>query len=195
MRRSKLGGYDLESFQHGNVSSFEQSKGMMGHSISFLASGNKVTLKWISDAAAMQQFVAAVKQGMSPVVSPAPVKMPGRNVAQQPRRRAQLPLRMTTLRSSTQSSSWAISIMLEYSARRSSPPRRRSCWPVSSGRMLRTRKSRPVPDVRPGAGPGYWRRGHGRWFTAACRGPRPPIGESMRCSRGPHWTINIESQL
>lgn len=79
----KLGGYDLESFQYGNVSSFEQSKGMMGHSISFFASGNKVTMKWISDAAAMQQFVAAVKQGMSPAGLPPSVNMPGRNVEQQ----------------------------------------------------------------------------------------------------------------
>lgn len=87
----KLGGYDLESFQYGNVSSFEQSKGMMGHSISFFATGNKVTMKWISDAAAMQQFVAAVKQGMSPVASAPPGNMPGRNVAQQPTPQAGTP--------------------------------------------------------------------------------------------------------
>ncbi|MCW2845938.1 MAG: hypothetical protein JWN22_3854 [Nocardioides sp.] len=54
----------------------------MGHSISFFASGNKVSMKWISDAAAMQQFVGAVKQGMSPDAQAPPVNMPGRNVAQ-----------------------------------------------------------------------------------------------------------------
>src|SRR3954452_1224314 len=50
----KLGGYDLESFAYGNISSFEQSKGMMGHSVSFFASGNKVAMKWIADKAGMQ---------------------------------------------------------------------------------------------------------------------------------------------
>lgn len=41
----KLGGYDLESFSYGNISSFEQSKTMMGYQVSFFASGNKVRLK------------------------------------------------------------------------------------------------------------------------------------------------------
>ncbi len=44
----KLTGYDLESFPYSNISSFEASKGMMGHSISFFASGNKVRMKWIN---------------------------------------------------------------------------------------------------------------------------------------------------
>lgn len=57
----KLGGYDLESFTFGNISSFEQSKSMMGHQISFFASGNKVTLKWISDLAAVEKFTLAFK--------------------------------------------------------------------------------------------------------------------------------------
>lgn len=80
----KLGGYDLESFLYGSVSSFEQSKSMMGHTISFYASGNKVAMKWIADAAAMQQFVGAVKQNMSPGSPPAPptANIPGRNVSQ-----------------------------------------------------------------------------------------------------------------
>ena len=55
----KLGGYDVESFTFGNISSFEQSKSMMGHQISFFASGNKVTLKWISDLAAVEKFTHA----------------------------------------------------------------------------------------------------------------------------------------
>lgn len=61
----KLGGYDLESFAYGNISSFEQSKNMMGHAVSFFASGNKVHMKWISDAAAMSQFVNVVKSQMN----------------------------------------------------------------------------------------------------------------------------------
>lgn len=45
----KLTGYDLESFPYSNISSFEASKGFMGHSISFFASGNEVKMKWIND--------------------------------------------------------------------------------------------------------------------------------------------------
>ncbi|MGO4383855.1 PH domain-containing protein [Specibacter sp. RAF43] len=52
----KLGGYDLESFAYGNISSFEQSKSLMGHQISFFASGNRVNLKWISDLPAVEKF-------------------------------------------------------------------------------------------------------------------------------------------
>ncbi|WP_119728321.1 PH domain-containing protein [Thermomonospora amylolytica] len=44
----KIGGFELESFPYENISSFEQGKGMMGHSFSFFASGNKVSMKWIS---------------------------------------------------------------------------------------------------------------------------------------------------
>lgn len=57
----KLGGYDLESFAYRNVSSFEQSKNMMGHVITFFASGNKVSMKWIPDPKAMEEFVVVVK--------------------------------------------------------------------------------------------------------------------------------------
>lgn len=44
----KFAGYDLESFPYSNISSFEQSKGMMGHKIRMFASGNEVEVKWIS---------------------------------------------------------------------------------------------------------------------------------------------------
>lgn len=43
----KLGGYDLESFPYGNISSIEQGKNMMGGTLKFFASGNTVALKWI----------------------------------------------------------------------------------------------------------------------------------------------------
>lgn len=43
----KMAGYDLESFPYPNISSFEQSKGFMGHAITMFASGNEVMLKWI----------------------------------------------------------------------------------------------------------------------------------------------------
>src|SRR5688500_815300 len=45
----KLTGYDLESFPYASVSSLEMSKGLMGHSISFFASGNQVKMKWIQN--------------------------------------------------------------------------------------------------------------------------------------------------
>lgn len=61
----KLGGYDLESFGYRNISSFEQGKNMMGHHISFYASGNKVQVKWIADLAAMQEFVRVAKQQLN----------------------------------------------------------------------------------------------------------------------------------
>lgn len=44
----KFGGYDLESFPYPNISSFELSKGMMGHKIKMFASGNEVEVKWIN---------------------------------------------------------------------------------------------------------------------------------------------------
>ncbi len=44
----KLTGYDLEDFPFSNISSIESGKNLMGHTISFYASGNKVKMKWIS---------------------------------------------------------------------------------------------------------------------------------------------------
>jgi len=43
----KMVGYDFESFPFENISSIEKSKGMVGHAITFYASGNKVKIKWI----------------------------------------------------------------------------------------------------------------------------------------------------
>lgn len=44
----KLFGHDLEVFPYGAISSFEASKDMMGHKVSFFASGNRITMKWIN---------------------------------------------------------------------------------------------------------------------------------------------------
>lgn len=60
----KMFGYDLEVFPYRNVSSIEMSKGLMGHSITFFASGNKSTLKWINQGN-VSKFVALVKEHMS----------------------------------------------------------------------------------------------------------------------------------
>lgn len=71
----KFGGYDLESFAYGSISSFEQSKSMMGHQISFFASGNKVNLKWIADLASVEVFTREFKARIgakTPSAAPAP---------------------------------------------------------------------------------------------------------------------------
>ena len=44
----KLMGYDLEGFPFENISSIEQKKGLMGHTMTFYASGNKASMKWIN---------------------------------------------------------------------------------------------------------------------------------------------------
>jgi hypothetical protein len=43
----KLTGFDIEVFPYSSISSIEMSKGLMGHKMSFFASGNKVSMKWI----------------------------------------------------------------------------------------------------------------------------------------------------
>lgn len=61
----KLTGYELESFPYGNISSFEQGKNMMGHNITFYASGNRVHVKWIPTDEALVRLTQEVKQAMS----------------------------------------------------------------------------------------------------------------------------------
>ncbi|MEX1997644.1 MAG: PH domain-containing protein, partial [Candidatus Andersenbacteria bacterium] len=56
----KMIGYDMEEFPFSNISSIESSKGIMGHSISFHASGNKVKMKWINDGD-IQKFIQHVR--------------------------------------------------------------------------------------------------------------------------------------
>ena len=58
----KMFGFELESFPYSNISSIEMSKGLMGHSISFFGSGNKVSMKWIqSQDENVQRFVTFVR--------------------------------------------------------------------------------------------------------------------------------------
>lgn len=56
----KLMGYELEDFPLSNISSIESGKNMMGHNISFFASGNKVKMKWINDGE-INKFVEYVR--------------------------------------------------------------------------------------------------------------------------------------
>lgn len=61
----KLGGYALESFPYKSVSSIEQSKSLMGHAVSFIASGNRVNLKWIPEGRDLAAFLEVVKSQLS----------------------------------------------------------------------------------------------------------------------------------
>lgn len=56
-------GFDSESFPYSNISSIEFGKKAMGHTLSFYASGNKVTMKWIN-AGDVASFVNYVKTKM-----------------------------------------------------------------------------------------------------------------------------------
>ncbi len=64
----KLFGFNLESFPYKNLSSIELSKGAMGHIITFVSSGNKVSMKWINDHASREKdvkgFVEYIKNSM-----------------------------------------------------------------------------------------------------------------------------------
>lgn len=59
----KMMGYDLESFPFEKISSIEQSKALMGHSITFYASGNKTTMKWIKKTE-VQSFMSYVESNI-----------------------------------------------------------------------------------------------------------------------------------
>jgi len=59
----KIFGYDLEVFPYANISSFEIGKGMLGRSVSFFASGNKVKLKWINQGE-VDKFIEHVKENV-----------------------------------------------------------------------------------------------------------------------------------
>lgn len=56
----KMIGFDLESFPFENISSIKQSKKIMGHLITFYASRNKVSMKWIKKGE-VQNFINYVE--------------------------------------------------------------------------------------------------------------------------------------
>lgn len=56
----KLTGYDLEIFPFRNISSFATGKGLMGHNISFYATGNSVKIKWINSKN-VNEFIVILK--------------------------------------------------------------------------------------------------------------------------------------
>lgn len=72
----KFTGYDLESFPYGNISSFEQGKNMMGHNITFYASGNRVHVKWIPTDNNLAALTDLVKAAMNASHRTAPASAP-----------------------------------------------------------------------------------------------------------------------
>ena len=60
----KLTGYDFESFPYDNLSSIEMGKNMMGHHVTFFASGNKVHVKWIDRKQDVPGFISTVRLRM-----------------------------------------------------------------------------------------------------------------------------------
>lgn len=72
----KLTGYDLESFPYRNISSFEQGKNIMGHNITFFASGNRVHVKWIPTDKDLADLTVVVKAAMNAKDAPAPAPAP-----------------------------------------------------------------------------------------------------------------------
>lgn len=60
----KLTGYDLESYPYDHISSIEMSKSMMGHQVTFFASGNKVHMKWIDAKQDVSGFISTVRTRM-----------------------------------------------------------------------------------------------------------------------------------
>jgi hypothetical protein len=56
-------GFDLEVFPYSSISSIEMGKGLMGHKISFFASGNKVSMKWINTGD-INGFIEFVKKNI-----------------------------------------------------------------------------------------------------------------------------------
>lgn len=53
-------GYDSESFKYSNISSIDTGKKMLGATITFYASGNEVSMKWIQEPD-YQKFVEYVE--------------------------------------------------------------------------------------------------------------------------------------
>lgn len=78
----RLFGFDIESYPFSNISSFDRSKGMMGNSISFFASGNKVSMKWIKTNN-LDVFMDVVQSHMGKKTDPTPTVTATIDVAEQ----------------------------------------------------------------------------------------------------------------
>ena len=62
-------GHVVESFPYADIDAFEQSRGMMGGSVSFTASGSRVTVKWIPPGSAFTRFCNLVRHNAGQVTT------------------------------------------------------------------------------------------------------------------------------
>lgn len=85
----KMTGFELESFSYKTISSFERGKSMMGGTLKFHASGNSVSMKWIS-AKNLDEFVSTVKSKMDEAQSGGGQSAPKDDPADQLRKLAEL---------------------------------------------------------------------------------------------------------
>lgn len=60
----KMTGYDLESYPYASISSIDQGKNVMGHKVTFYASGNKIEVKWIKDMEKLARFMNTAKANL-----------------------------------------------------------------------------------------------------------------------------------
>lgn len=61
----KIGGYELESFPYANIASFDESKDMIVHTVTFFASGTMVQMRMIKADQDLEEFTEAVRAAMS----------------------------------------------------------------------------------------------------------------------------------
>jgi hypothetical protein len=83
----KMLGYSIEVFPYSNISSLEMSKGLIGHTITFFASGNHAKLKWITQGD-VPHFVNYVKSRMDKKTTEQPQETV--DIAEQIRKLAEL---------------------------------------------------------------------------------------------------------
>lgn len=60
----RMGGFDIESFPFRTLTSFEQGKTPMGHTVTFFTSNNQVLVKWIVEADAVKRVTDLVTAAM-----------------------------------------------------------------------------------------------------------------------------------
>ena len=80
----KLTGFEMESFPYRNISSFEQGKNLMGHTITFYAAGNRVDMKWILEGADLSVLTHHVKAAMTDASAPVATTASPRPAASSP---------------------------------------------------------------------------------------------------------------
>lgn len=86
----KMFGFESESFPYSTISSFEYGKGLMGKTISFFASGNKVKMKWIN-VGEVDLFIETVRESIGKKSSPEPAQVtPQDDITEQLRKLAAL---------------------------------------------------------------------------------------------------------